>query len=106
MQVNLNNKVALVTGAAHRVGRAIAVELARQGADILVHYHSAGAELTRDAVREIKSSGVSAHSVRADLAQPAEIEALFAELGDSCGGLGNGVNKGAILEARRLLETS
>ena len=80
MQVDLEGKVALVTGAAHRVGRAIAVELARQGVDILAHYHRAGDDLARDAVRELKSSGVAAHSARADLSQPDEIEALFAAL--------------------------
>ncbi|PJF28205.1 MAG: short-chain dehydrogenase, partial [Phototrophicales bacterium] len=40
MRVNLTDKVALVTGSAHRVGRAIALELARVGVHILVHYNS------------------------------------------------------------------
>ncbi|MCY3575391.1 MAG: SDR family oxidoreductase [Chloroflexi bacterium] len=106
MQIELRGKVALVTGAAHRVGRAIAVELARQGADILAHYHSAGEELARDAEREIKSSGVAAHSVRADLAQPAEIESLFAALQDRFGRLDIVVNNAAIFQARDLLAVS
>ena len=106
MQVELSDKVALITGAAHRVGRAIAVELARQGADILVHYHSAGDELARDAVREIKSSGVAAHSARADLAQPAEIESLFSALRERFGRLDIVVNNAAIFQARELLAVS
>ena len=38
MRVDLTEQVALVTGGAHRVGKAIALELARRGADILIHY--------------------------------------------------------------------
>ncbi len=106
MQTELNGKVALVTGAAHRVGRAIAIELARQGVDILVHYYSAGDDRARDTVREIKSSGVAAHSVRADLAQPAEIESLFAALKERFGRLDIVVNNAAIFQERELLELS
>ena len=39
MRIDLRDKVALVTGSAHRVGRAIALELAKQGVNILVHYN-------------------------------------------------------------------
>ena len=106
MQVDLEGKVALVTGAAHRVGRAIAVELARQGVDILAHYHRAGDDLARDAVRELKSSGVAAHSARADLSQPDEIEALFAALADRFGRLDIVVNNAAVFQQRDLLEVS
>ena len=106
MQTELKGKVALVTGAAHRVGRAIAIELARQGVDILVHYYSAGDDQARDTVREIKSSGVAAHSVRADLAQPAEIESLFAALKERFGRLDIVVNNAAIFQERELLELS
>ena len=106
MQVDLKGKVALVTGAAHRVGRAIAVELARQGVDILVHHHRAGDDLARDAVRELKSSGVAAHSARADLSQPDEIETLFAALTDRFGRLDIVVNNAAVFQQRDLLDVS
>jgi NAD(P)-dependent dehydrogenase (short-subunit alcohol dehydrogenase family) len=54
MQIDLNNRVALVTGSARRVGRAIALELAKRGAHILVHYHSSGEDIVRDTLLEIK----------------------------------------------------
>ena len=47
MRIDLNEKVALVTGSAQRVGRYIALELAKQGVHIQVHYHSADADVVR-----------------------------------------------------------
>ena len=46
MRVDLSGQVALVTGSAHRVGRAIALELARRGVNILVHYGTSAAAAT------------------------------------------------------------
>jgi len=77
--MELHNKVALVTGSAHRVGKAIALALARQGAHIVVHYGtSEGA--ARDTAKEIKSLGVDALAVQADLRNPDAIAGLFETL--------------------------
>ena len=106
MQVQLTGKVALVTGAAHRVGRAIALELARQGADILAHYHRAPDATVRDAVSEFKSCGVAAHAVRADLTQPTDIEKLLDSLSERYGRLDIVVNNAAVFQARDLLDVT
>ena len=45
--MNLNGKAALVTGGAHRLGRAFAVGLARAGADVLIDFHSSDADAKR-----------------------------------------------------------
>jgi len=74
--MKLNNKVALVTGSAHRVGKAIALALARQGVHIVVHY-GASEGPARETVKEIKSLGVDALAVRADLRNPDAIASLF-----------------------------
>ena len=58
MHIDLTDQVALVTGSAHRVGKAIALELARCGVHILVHYNSSPDAATQT-VREIKSLGVT-----------------------------------------------
>ena len=73
---SLRGRTALVTGAARRLGRAIAEALAREGADILVHYgHSAGeAEQTAVGLRAL---GVRSWTVGADLGEPAQAEALW-----------------------------
>jgi NAD(P)-dependent dehydrogenase (short-subunit alcohol dehydrogenase family) len=70
MTIDLTNQVALVTGSAHRVGRAIALELARGGAHIMVHYHSSPPETVRSTVQDIKSMGVDAYAVQADVSTP------------------------------------
>jgi NAD(P)-dependent dehydrogenase (short-subunit alcohol dehydrogenase family) len=71
--------LALVTGAAHRLGRAFALALARQGYAILLHYHRSANEAasTADAVRAIH---VPVYPVRADLTDEGEIQSLFSKL--------------------------
>jgi NAD(P)-dependent dehydrogenase (short-subunit alcohol dehydrogenase family) len=73
--MELKNKRALVTGGSKRVGRAIALALARKGASILLHYRSSAAE-AKTTQAEIKALGVSCELVRADLAKPSEIAAM------------------------------
>ena len=75
----LTHKIALVTGSSRGIGRAIALELARHGADIVVHYlrkKSAAAEV----VAEIEALGRRAMAVRANLAEAEQIDHLFAEI--------------------------
>ena len=68
--------LALVTGAAHRLGRAIALELARQGFAIGLHYHGSTDAAERTA-REIEAIA-PVYRLPADLADPAQVEDLFA----------------------------
>ena len=78
-QVNKTaRKVALVTGGAIRLGRAISLELARAGFDVAVNYHrsAAGARATAAAIDAL---GVRAVSIRADVAKPAQARRLVAE---------------------------
>jgi len=90
----LANRVALVTGAGKRIGRAIAVRLAREGADIVVHYRSSEPE-ARGVVREIEELGRRAVAISADLMRVAEIESLVARAGDHFGRLDVLVNNAA-----------
>lgn len=71
--------LALVTGAAHRIGRAVALELARQGFAIGLHYHQSE-ELARQTAAELEAAGVPAYLLPADLSDPAQIDALFDRL--------------------------
>lgn len=105
MRVDLAEQVALVTGAAHRVGKAIALELARQGAHILVHYGTS-ADAATETVREIKSLGVSAYAVQADLSQKSGVETVFAALSEHFGKLHILVNSASNFQQRTLLEVS
>lgn len=73
--------LALVTGAAHRLGRVFALSLARHGFAILLHYHK-GMQDAYDTAEEIRALGRPVFLQPADLTQPAQIDALF-ELADS-----------------------
>jgi pteridine reductase len=76
MSVPLQGKVALVTGAGKRIGRAVALRLAREGADIVLHYHTSAAE-AGEAVTEIEKLGRKSLTLQADLCNVAEIKRLF-----------------------------
>ena len=68
--------LAVVTGGAHRLGRAFALTLAYEGYAVLVHYHRS-AQAAAKAITEIKSFGVPAFSMQADLTQAEHVQALF-----------------------------
>ncbi|HLC20883.1 MAG TPA: SDR family oxidoreductase [Candidatus Methylomirabilis sp.] len=73
--MELRGRAALVTGAARRVGQAIALAMADRGMDIAVHYNRSASE-ARATVEAIERLGRRAVAVRADLAQEEEVEAL------------------------------
>ena len=106
MRGSLSGRVALVTGSARRVGKAIALELAEAGAHILLHYHSSGAAEVRDATGDIKSLGVDAFAVQADLSEAAGVDALFAGLEAHYGRLDIAVNSAAVFQQRDMLDAS
>ncbi len=71
--------LALVTGASHRLGKAFALCLARQGYAIVLHYHSS-AEKVAAAVDDICAVGVPVFPMQADLRDESEIRSLFASI--------------------------
>jgi len=73
----LAGQVALVTGAAKRVGRSIALRLAAEGADVVINYESSKPE-AQLLVEEIKASGRRAIAVQGDVSQRADVQKLFA----------------------------
>ena len=76
MQLNLTDKVAVVTGGSRGIGRAIATTLAAAGAAVVVNYK--GNQAAADAVvAEIAGAGGQAVALQADVSQQAEVEQLF-----------------------------
>lgn len=74
-----DRQLALVTGAAHRLGKAFALTLARNGYDILLHYHSANDE-ARQTQLEIESIGSRVIPAQADLTDPVQISFLLSQV--------------------------
>lgn len=75
METKFSGKVVLVTGAGKRLGRAVALRLASEGADVAVHYRGSDAG-AREVVGEIEKLGRRADAIRAELTSVEEIRAL------------------------------
>ena len=74
--MDLNGKVALVTGGAKRVGKAIVKALAARGCKLVVHYHTSQAE-AEETVSELLATGIEAIALQADITQEAEVERMI-----------------------------
>ena len=104
MDLGLNGKVALVTGAARDVGREIALTLAAEGAGVAVNYRSSG----RDAealVAEIAAQGGKVKAYRADVADFAAVQAMVDAIVKDFGGLNILVNNAGLALRQRFVET-
>jgi len=100
--MDLKGKVAIVTGAGRRIGRAIALELAAHGATVAVHYRTSHAEADA-VVAEIASKHRKARAFRADLENIAEIEKMVADVLAAFGRIDVLVNSASVF-ARKPLE--
>jgi NAD(P)-dependent dehydrogenase (short-subunit alcohol dehydrogenase family) len=97
--------LALVTGAAHRLGRAFALALARQGYAILLHYHASQEDAERTA-DEVRSLNVPVHLIQADLVQDAALCSLFSSLDSLPHKLKVLVNSAAVMTHKDIRATS
>jgi pteridine reductase len=98
------SRVALVTGAAVRVGREIALGLARAGTDVAVHYRSSRSEAERT-VSEIRAIGRRAVALPAELSEPEQCRDLVRAAADALGGIDFLVHSAASFERVSLEET-
>jgi 3-oxoacyl-[acyl-carrier protein] reductase len=74
--LSFEGKVALVTGASRGIGRAIALRLAAEGANIVVNYN-ANAEAANEVAEAVKSRGSEVTVIKADVANPADVDRLI-----------------------------
>ena len=101
----LTGRVALVTGAGKRLGRAVALRLAREGADVAVHYGKSEAE-AREVVGEIEKLGRHAAAFSAELMDVAAIEKLVQNVASQFSRLDILVNCAANFLETKFRETS
>ncbi|MGA2821091.1 MAG: 3-oxoacyl-[acyl-carrier-protein] reductase [Anaerolineales bacterium] len=101
----LNGRAAVVTGASRGIGRAIALELARRGARVVVNFHQ-NAEAASQVVESIRREGGEAISIQADVALLPQAEALIQTAVKSFGQLDILVNNAGITRDSLLLSMS
>ena len=91
---DLRGKLALITGGGRGIGRAIALELARRGADVLINYvrHPDDAE---QAAKDARDLGVRSETVRGNVADEAHVQRMFDEIRERFGYLDILVNNSA-----------
>jgi NAD(P)-dependent dehydrogenase (short-subunit alcohol dehydrogenase family) len=105
MLIDLKEKVVFVTGSARRVGKAIALEFARQGANLVVHHSSSNKHAAQTAA-EIRGLGVDVLVVKGDYSRHDEVETNFSAVREHYGCLDVMVNSASIFESTPLLEIS
>jgi len=101
--MSLQGKLALVTGSGRGIGRAIALKLASQGANIIVNFfrHRESAEQT---ARDIEALGVKAEVIRANVGDPAKVNEMFDTIASKFGYLDILVNNAASGVGRSVLD--
>jgi NAD(P)-dependent dehydrogenase (short-subunit alcohol dehydrogenase family) len=102
--MQLSGRTALVTGAGHRVGRAIAVALGGQKMRVAVHYNST-ADGAKETLRAIEKAGGSGETFGADLTRPEQLTGLVESVVKRFGGLDVLVNSAAVMRRTPLGET-
>jgi len=101
----LKNKIALVTGASRGIGKAIAIELARNGADVVVNYLRDKQEAL-NVVDEIKNIGRKSIALKADVSDFNEVSNMFEDVEREFGRLNILVNNAGITKDRTLKNMS
>ena len=96
---SLKSKKALITGGASGIGRAITLELAAQGAEVFIHYHTS-AQAADELCRLIAAQGGKAAARAADLTQEGQVKALLERVRELFGGLDILVNNSGDLVGR------
>jgi len=102
--MELQGKIAIITGSSGQLGSRIAIDLGRAGCDCVCHYHNSK-QRADEVVRQIQQAGRKAVAVGADLTDEKQIEALFAKTGE----LGTPtilINSAAIFKREKLDEVT
>jgi 3-oxoacyl-[acyl-carrier protein] reductase len=103
--MNLQGKVAIITGASRGIGRAIAEQLASLGASVVVNY-TANQERADEVVDTIIENGGSAIAVQANMSQVSEVERLFKEAISKLGKVDILINNAGMMDNKRIADVT
>ncbi|WCL56145.1 3-oxoacyl-[acyl-carrier-protein] reductase [Bacillus safensis] len=98
----LTNKTAVVTGASRGIGRSIAIDLAKSGANVVVNYSGNEAK-ANEVVDKIKALGQQAFAVKADVSNAEEVQAMMKQAIDTFGSIDILVNNAGITKDNLLM---
>lgn len=98
---DLDGRTVLVTGAAKRLGRSVALGIAAKGAHVVVHYHTSKTD-AEVLVEEIRAGGTRAWPIPGNLAQPGDCARLFSEVLELAGPVDALLNSASIFPEERL----
>jgi len=90
----LKGRVALVTGSSRGIGRAIALKLAEQGADVIINFFRRR-QAAEQTAKDVESLGVTAKVIKANVGDPDKIDEMFDIIGSSFGRLDIFINNAA-----------
>lgn len=93
--MKLENQTAVVTGGSRGIGRAVCLELAREGANVVVCY-AGRAEAAQKTAADCRAMGVKALAIQADVAEEAAVQSLFAQTLEAFGRVDILVNSAGI----------
>lgn len=103
--MNLQDRIALVTGSSRGIGRAIALELGRRGAHVVLnHRRNSTRAMTEETAQELQRLGRRALVIKADVADPQDVAQMFAQIQNEFGKLDILVNNAASAVFRPLLQ--
>lgn len=103
--MDIQGKVALVTGGAVRVGKAIALGLAQAGADVVINYHTSAVE-AQATIAEINAFGVRGLAIQADVSDVSQVQAMVGQIQATFGRLDILVNSSSRFQTTPVMTTT
>jgi NAD(P)-dependent dehydrogenase (short-subunit alcohol dehydrogenase family) len=103
--MDIDGKVALITGSAKRVGKIVAIDLAKRGARVAIHYRSSESE-AEETLKTIRSAGGEGATFQAELTDMSVVEKMFRDIRTTFGGLDILVNSASTFEPSTAQQTT
>src|SRR4051812_20854946 len=100
----LQAQTAIITGSSSGIGKAIAIEMAAEGANVVVNYPGGSPDMANDTMAQIKKEGGTAICVKADVSNEDDVKAMFAETVKTFGTVDILVNNAGLQKDARLVD--